>query len=144
MLHLSELDVVSSIQILYLCNHKQLIICIVLMVSMLYDVLELKKVLLDGQNFFVFEEFLYLCGCATPMGSGGKGCACCPQVTLRQAQGSRCGYYFVRPRWGRSGHSMPFLTRFARSDAQTVFFALAQDFCYARHNSSKLDFCSRL
>ena len=40
------------------------------MVCMLYDVLELKKVLLDGQNFFVFEEFLYLCGCATPMGSG--------------------------------------------------------------------------
>ena len=29
---------------------------------------------------------------------------------------------------------MPILTRFARSDAQTVFFALAQDFCYARHN----------
>ena len=71
----------SSIQISYLWHHKQLIVCIVLMVRLLYDVLELKKVLPFMQNFLFFWEFLYLCSCATPLGSGGGG-ACCPQVPV--------------------------------------------------------------
>ena len=66
---------------------------------------------------------------------GGGGCAT-PQVTFRSpAVTTSCD-----PRWGRSegcsGYGMPFfLLPFGRDR----WFALAQDFCYARHNSSKLD-----
>ena len=43
------------------------------MVSVLCDVLELKKVLPKRRNFLFLVEFLYLCGCATPLGSGERG-----------------------------------------------------------------------
>ena len=49
---------------------------------LIYDVFGIgKKVLPMGVELFCF------CG----------GGVCYPQVTLWQAQGSRCGYYFVRP-----------------------------------------------
>ena len=53
----STWDVVSSIQILYLWHHKQLNVCIVMNVSLLYDVLELKKVLLLGRTFLFLKCF---------------------------------------------------------------------------------------
>ena len=65
-----------------------------------------------GWNFFLF------CG----------GGVCYPQVTLRQAQGSRCGYYFVRPRMGseRTQHAdFDSLCSFGRSSRASLHLGVA-------------------
>ena len=49
--------VVNCWQFLYLCNHKQLIICIIMNINLLYDVLELKKVLFSGRTFLFLKCF---------------------------------------------------------------------------------------
>jgi hypothetical protein len=90
-----------------------------LMVSMLYDVLELKKVLPKRRNFLFFGEFLYLCGCVTPFGSWAD--TACRVPTLGLALLVRT----LRP-------SVPtFGTRFARSDTACrvpTFWVVVYDF----------------
>ena len=81
-----------------------------------------------GRTFLFLRSFCFCVVVRPRWGRGWGGCACCPQVTLRQAQGSRCGYYFVRPRWGRgrTRHAdFDSLCSFGRSSRTSLHLGLA-------------------